>query len=396
MIRPLLLALTFALLIAAPAGAQAPIDLGPGQSPTLIVDASGTAHIVFVTAEGDVYCRMPRGARACDVRTVLGPPSGDGSRAILDRPDGTLALIRSTYESDDALGTRGRTYLRVSADRGLTWTPPAVIAYGSETLGAAELARDGQSLLTLQLDTREANFAQTPFTGGQTRVLNLHDDPNATVAWLDMTVLPDGRVLTAEGDLAVARWRLFGGGDAYDPNAWATRGTVRRVSNGELVSGPRGTFLFEHEPLANQRLGSFQAPFTFRSFDTRRARFRPGRVAAADRSIFGTSRALQDARGRLHVVADTPSGGAWTCVLYARTGPRRSSWFGKTTVLFRTTADARAPQNVRLGAAADGRGFALWHDTTNVWAMPLRQAKGAYRPRANQNDRPACTGNTYG
>ena len=134
MIRPLLLALTFALLIAAPAGAQAPIDLGPGQSPTLIVDAAGTAHIVFVTAEGDVYCRLPRGARACDVRTVLGPPSGDGSRAILDRPDGTLALIRSTYESDDALGTRGRTYLRVSADRGLTWTPPAVIAYGSETL----------------------------------------------------------------------------------------------------------------------------------------------------------------------------------------------------------------------------------------------------------------------
>ena len=95
------------------------------------------------------------------------------------------------------------------------------------------------------------------------------------------------------------------------------------------------------------------------------------------------------------MVADTPSAGAWTCVLYARTGTRRSSWFGKTTVLFRTTADARAPQSVRLGAAADGRGFALWHDTTNVWATPLRQAKGEYRPRANQNDRPACTGNTY-
>ena len=54
-----------------------------------------------------------------------------------------------------------------------------MIAYGSYTFGAAELTRDGQSVLTLQLDTRAANFAQAPFTGGQTRVLNLSDDPNA-------------------------------------------------------------------------------------------------------------------------------------------------------------------------------------------------------------------------
>ena len=218
-----------------------------------------------------------------------------------------------------------------------------MIAYGSETFGAAEPTRDGQSLLTLQLDTREANVAQAPFTGGQTRVLNLHDDPNATVTWLDMTVLPDGRILMADGDLSVARWRLFGGGDVYDANAWGTRGTVRRVFNGELFSGPRGTFLFEHEPLANQRLQPFQAPFSFRSFDARRARFRPARTAGADRSVFGTSRAFQDARGRLHVVADTPSASAWNCVLYTRTGTRSKSWFGKTTVLFRSRDSARKP-----------------------------------------------------
>ena len=396
MIRPLLLALTVALLIAAPAGAQAPIDLGPGQSPAVVVDAGGTAHIVYDTTEGDVYCRLPRGAAACDVRTVLPLPGADGGLAILDRPDGTLALVRSTPASDDALGTSGRTYVRVSADRGVTWTPATVVAYGTHRFGSVELTGDGQSLLTLQLDTRAANFAQAPFTGGQTRVLNLNDDPNANTYWADMAVLGDGRVLMATGDYSVARWRLFGGGDVYDPNAWATRGGVRRIANGELVTGPRGTFLFEHEPLANQRLRPFQAPFAFRSFDTRRARFRAARSAAADRSIFGTSRALQDARGRLHVVADTSGAGRWKCVLYARTGTRRSSWFGRTTVLFRTMDDARAPQNVRLGAAADGRGFALWHDTTNVWAMPLRQAKGAYRPRVTQNDRPACTGNRYG
>jgi hypothetical protein len=209
-------------------------------------------------------------------------------------------------------------------------------------------------------------------------------------------VLADGRVLMAGGDYSVARWRLFGGGDVYDPNAWATRGTVRRVANGEIVSGPRGTFLFEHEPLANQRLRPFRAPFSLRSFDARRARFRPARTAGADRSVFGSSTAIQDARGRLHVVADSASAGTWNCVLYARTGPRSTSWFGKTTVLFRSRDNARKPNGVRIGAAPDGRGVAVWQDTSKVWVTSLRQAKGAYRPRANQNDRPACTGSTYG
>ena len=45
-----------------------------------------------------------------------------------------------------------------------------------------------------------ARLAERPFTGGQTRVLNLHDDPNRTRAWRDMTPLPDGRVLMADGD----------------------------------------------------------------------------------------------------------------------------------------------------------------------------------------------------
>ena len=87
-----------------------------------------------------------------------------------------------------------------------------MIAYGSHRFGAVELARDGQSLLTLQLDTRAANFAQAPFTGGQTRVLNLSDDPNANTDWADMTVLarrprPDGRRRLLRRALAPVRRR---------------------------------------------------------------------------------------------------------------------------------------------------------------------------------------------
>ena len=83
------------------------------------------------------------------------------------------------------------------------------------------------------------------------------------------------------------------------------------------------------------------------------------------------------------MIADTGGAGLTNCVLYTRTGPRRSSWFGKTTVLFRTISNDREPVFTRVGAAPDGRGFAVWQDKVGeMWATPLRQASGKYRPRA--------------
>ena len=176
----------------------------------------------------------------------------------------------------------------------------------------------------------------------------------------------------------------------------ARPGSSRALDGGELVGGPRGTYLFERRSLAAQRTGSFAAPFALRSLDSRRLRWRGARTFAADRSVFGSSTAIQDARGRFHVVAHTPGAGITTCVLYTRTSTRRSSWFGKTTVLYRTRENDRTPSGVRIGAAADGRGFAVWQDKVGqMWAIPLRQARGKYRPRANQNDRPACVGREY-
>ena len=239
---------------------------------------------------------------ACDVRTVLPLPGADGGLAILDRPDGTLALVRSTPASDESQGTRGRTYVRVSADRGVTWTPPAVIAYGTYRFGSLELTGDGQSLLTLQLDTRAANFAQAPFTGGQTRVLNLSDDPNANTYWADMTVLGDGRVLMASGDFSVARWRLFGGGDVYDPNAWATRGSVRRSPTASSSPGRAGpscssTSRWPTNGCGRSRRRSRSAPST-------RAARASGRPAAPPRTAASSG---PRGRSRTRAVACTSS-----------------------------------------------------------------------------------------
>src|SRR5687767_3576536 len=98
--RSVLPALTLALLAAAPAAAQAPLDLGPGRGPSVVVDAAGTAHILFrsnpipnSTTHGLTYCRLPRAAAACDVRTVMPLPHQPTSARLHLRADGSLVAI---------------------------------------------------------------------------------------------------------------------------------------------------------------------------------------------------------------------------------------------------------------------------------------------------------------
>jgi hypothetical protein len=385
-----------AALVVAPAGAATPIDLGVGVAPSVVVDRAGTAHVVFDNAAGEVYCRIPRGAKACDVLTAL-PLAGDISDTaptILRRPaDGVLLVVQAVKSEDDV----GTTYLRSSPDNGVTWSAPAPIATGDYGFSSVALAPSGASVYTLSFGDHYVHFVNAPFTGGETRVLSI---PTKSVSpfYGRMAVLPDGRILAISGDVgSPLRWRMFMGGDPFDINAWSRQGKLSGINDPELVSGPRGTFLFDQRSLAAQRTGSFAAPFAFRSLDTKKLRWRKARAAGADRSVFGgDSTAFEDARGRLHVAATIDIAASAKCVVYARTGTKSKQWFGKTTVLFHTRAKSRAPRRVRIAAGRSGSGVAVWQDSTgHVSAIALRQAKGKYRPKRNQNDRPACVGHRY-
>ncbi len=395
-----LIAVVAGLLVAAPAAA-APLDLGPGERPSVLVDGAGTAHIAFQSGGAQIYCRLPRNAKACDIRTALplaGEPFLSGPK-LLQRGDGALLMIVSTNERLSNDDQTGITYLRGSGDGGATWSAPTPIATGTYSHAAVALAPDGQSIYTLDPETGALEFQRAPFTGGERRDVNLA----GTVSPGDdarLAVLPDGRILVVDGRLNRSDWRLFGGGDVFDINAWGKRGTVKTWET-EFATGPRGTFLLDHRPLADQRLIKSRAPFSIRSFDTRRNRWRAVKTAGADRSIFGSSSFLQDARGRLHIAADTGGATRTTCVLYTRTGPKNSQWFGRTTVLYKTNSTARAPRRV-AGRRRPGRArVVVWDDggpsgqAGNVRVMPLKQAKGKYRPKRFQGDRPACTGRRY-
>jgi hypothetical protein len=388
-LTPLFAALVATLALAAPAGAATPLNVGTGKVPVVAMDPAGTAFIAWQTDATLGFCRLPRNAKACDVRVDV-PYAFDGGLNrlhLVRRADGLLLIVLS---SDDDLSLGGETRLFLSGDAGVTWTGPASIATGSYGFDHVALTADGYSLMTVSAKIDELTFQQAPLAGGGTRTLELGD---GLVDDADVIALPDGRPLvvwyhSGEG----IGWRVYGGGDPLDLNAWGAL-HLEPASGDEprLASGPRGTFMLYQRSPASQNLQPFPTPWAVRAFDAKRNRWRAPRQAGGDRFLYGSPDFEQDGGGRLHA-AEATAGGSSTygCVVYTRTGRKSSQWFGPTTVLFRTKVPQRLPSNAQLGAAPDGKGIVAWTDREDgIWVLPLKQKRGRART-LHTYDKPNC------
>ena len=121
--RALLLAALAALTWAVPAGAaRQPVFLGKGGEPGVAVDGAGTGHVAWIhdgpAADDDTleYCRLPRGARRCDVRSSF-PLGGSASRSVavgLPARPGAVSIAAPVVN--------GRSVLFNSADGGAGFT----------------------------------------------------------------------------------------------------------------------------------------------------------------------------------------------------------------------------------------------------------------------------------
>ena len=126
------LALAFALPTAA-AQAGPRFTVGQGNSPHVVVDPdSGTAHVVWQSANTTLECNVPRGATSCTPQTVnMGLPA---DRPEADRPwilraaDGTLYIFMARYVRSDA-------YLARSTDGGVSWSTGIPVYTGSAIAG---------------------------------------------------------------------------------------------------------------------------------------------------------------------------------------------------------------------------------------------------------------------
>jgi hypothetical protein len=358
-----------------------------------VVDPAGTAHIVFNSAGGQTYCRLPKGARACDMAAGFALGGRTRGPLILRRPaDGALFIVQATGDSSS-----GTTWVRSSFDGGGTWQGPTAVASGPGTISSAALAADGGSIFALYPAAAGGLTLQRGvFGAADPRSVVLDPSVNGKTAGESsdarIAVLPDGRMLTADETFKGVHWRFFGGGDPLDVNAWPRQGTLNAAQSPELVSGPRGTYLLDWRRPLHQDRGAFRV----RSFDAKRARWRAPRWAAGDRRIYGGSSLAEDAGGRLHLVSEASTTGESGCVIYSRTARKRSSWFGRSTVLYRTKLSSRFPQEPQVAANAGGRGVAVWQDFDaarsggHVRVARLRQAGGRYRLRSNEFQRPVC------
>jgi hypothetical protein len=92
-----------AAALGAPAGAlaAAPLTIGSGHKPGVAVDGAGTAYIAWYGPESKVtslhFCRLPRGAGACDVASTIAAPGTTLSRPFVTVDGTTVRVVSYRY-----------------------------------------------------------------------------------------------------------------------------------------------------------------------------------------------------------------------------------------------------------------------------------------------------------
>lgn len=284
----------------ATADAAKRVDLGPGEAPSAVVDAAGTAHVVWRPAGGGAptteYCRLPRGASACDVRlaihTVTADLTQEGHPRIVRRAtDGALLIVdgRVQYAESDPV-----TNLVASGDGGATWSPPRLVGRGMPQPTGATLTPDGQAI-DLQRDASGSfSLQRLPLSGGvETRLIELS---SRFYQGGSLMYLPDGRPLAVLHSCCGSAIRTFTGGDLYAQAAWSPAVPAPLPGKGTAVAGggPAGLFVLS----AEERFG---AALRLRRLSSRT--LRPGAPVTLRRftNVPEKPAFAQDARGRLHL-----------------------------------------------------------------------------------------------
>ena len=185
----------------------------------VLVDAVGTAHIAFDSGAG--YDVLPAAAQGPRLRRAVVPAAGRGAGAVHPRAQPTACWSCSSSARERARICAHLRRTAASPGRRRPRSAPAVPV-------AAEIAPGGQSVYTLGFGTSVVNFRHSPFAGGETRVLNLLFGDNPPSSADMVAARATAAIVVIFGDGEETRWRVFGGGDVYDINAWATSGTVAR------------------------------------------------------------------------------------------------------------------------------------------------------------------------
>ena len=366
--------------VAAPAP-QAPPPLtlsGAGNSPDVLVDEAGTAHVVWNQPGGELpdavgYCRIKRGATACDTTATLQSeidPTDPNARyddtvgLEIERVGDQLLVFSKRYPivRDKPDGASSSTVIAWSSgDGGTTWTPrPSVIGKWNidrmVVIGGAEDA----ALLSLGIDPLcsadgPSGVCLTAFRSGEYSGAagNLSTQPNQGYfpnLTLDAAGLPVMSVSDLNYDTFVRRWR--GTGAPTDPTQW-TAPSVLPADQAVLAGGPAGVFM-----MSKPKTGG---AYSVQRLDAQGESYaaRPGRTITPERdSVLGELHQGPD--GRLIAAWSQRDGGL---KLRATGGAARAT---PAFAPAKTIATGGGNGQIALGAAADGGGFTVFNHTAGI------------------------------
>ena len=234
---------SLAVALATPSAAGAS-TIGQGSLPGLAVDSAGTAYIAWVGTENPAslqFCRLPRGAAACDIRHAITAPGTTANRAFVTVSGARVAVVQYRYplSGPEPPGM----YEFISTDGGATFdagrrvgTIPffeAVKGPGDTLSGVTDANSGGGLFQNVPLD------GTSPATTASAQLFGADHPYRGTVGLFGTAALA---VFTSGDDAAQYRWSgAFLG--LNNPANWSAPGAPGFASYPKLAGGPRGLFL---------------------------------------------------------------------------------------------------------------------------------------------------------
>ena len=361
-----------------PAPPPTPIPLAPsGALPQVLVDDAGTGHITWKEDRGDSadvvrYCRLKRGASACEASHDLVPQQPGPSQFNIENSPpravvigDQLAVLTNRYpivvETPDGGSDDSNTYLFTSQDGGSSFDPPALVGNNNLSGQPAVFGPPEAQRIGLISDTRTGGAFFQAISAGRYERREVVLGPEG----LYSSLAPVGNTVAAafagiDGSAHVRQWT--GQGDIYDAATWTDIPIPNdgRFLEPLLASGPSGLFLLTTAGGGGWEVRRVSGDGTSLGAPVRI----PGSENSAFRDFF------QDSAGRLYV---TYRKSVPDSALQLRVSSDGTTWSAPQTLRpFSTEVPIHSSDTA---TASDGGGFTVLHEggsyEGSILAVPI-------------------------
>ena len=336
-----------ATLVAAPAASA--FVVGAGSAPGLAVDAAGTAYIAWVGPEASNstigFCRLPRGAAACDpggAQTIATPANSTSLTRPFVSVSGARVTVTQYRYATSGVFTNG-AYLYTSADGGASFGAGLLtgsLAFNDAVNGPGD---------TVSGIADNSSFFQNLPLDGSVGVPSAHAELSATHPYHGAVGLVDAAtplVVYTDGSANAQTRSYTGSGSLNDVANWTAPLDIGVASYPKLASGPIGLFLLA-APFAQN--GLFVRHWNGSAFDA------PVAIGPGDES---RNHLFEDAAGRLHAVYQRDN--ANPLRLAHAVSDDGVTW-RSGTVVTQDIASSGGIADPRVATAADHIGVTVWH-----------------------------------